>query len=180
MLSAGVSASPPAPPTVAELKRVVEQKEQELSAAQIALTVARARLARAEGKAELAAKESRTLLRYYEGELKLVQDQLAQGRLCFVEPLRQAEGSVAVARAWLAEAENRRDDLIAELPRVIAYHEWRIRFYQRSVKQMVITEQEAGEVLKESETDLRWARERLAQLRGGPSRQEKTGKNDKP
>jgi hypothetical protein len=180
VLSLGASMAQDAPPTVEELKRLVEQREQELRAAQVALTVARARLARTEGKAEVAAAECRTLLRHYEGRLKVVQDLFAQGRICSDEPLQQAQGSVAVARAWLAEAEGRRDDLSAELPKVIAYHEWRIQRYQSLRQHKAISEEEAQAALKESETDLRWARERLAGLRGDPARQDKTGKGDKP
>jgi hypothetical protein len=178
--SPGASMAQHAQPTVEELKRVVEQREQELDAAQVALTVARARLARAEGKAKLAAAECRTLLRHYEGRLKVVQDVMAQGRICSDEPLQEAQGSVAVARAWLAEAEGRRDDLLAELPKVIAYYEWRIQRYQSLRQHKLIPEEEAQAAMKESETDLRWARERLAGLRGDPARQDKTGKGDKP
>jgi hypothetical protein len=155
-----------AQPTVQELRRVVERREQEFHDAEVALALARARLARAEGKAELAAAECRTLLRHYEARLKAVQDLLARGRLCFEEPLREAQGSVAIARAWLAEAEGRRDDLLAELPKVIACHEWRIQNYQSLARHKAIPEEVTREAVKESETELRWARERLVGLRG--------------
>jgi hypothetical protein len=165
-----------AQPTVEELKRVVEQKEKELHAAQAALAVARARLAQAEGKVELAAAEWRMVLSHYEGRLKVVQDLIKQGRLCSDEPLRQAEGSVAVAHAWLADAEGKRDDLLAALPNVIAYYDWRIQRYQSLRQHRAIPEEVAQEALKESDTELRWARERLAGLRGNSASQNKGSK----
>jgi hypothetical protein len=174
------SLAQPARPNVEELKRGVEQREQELRDAQIALAVARGRLALAEGKAELAAAEWRKVLRHHEGHLKVVQDLLARGRLCSVEPLKEAQGSVAVARAWLAEAEGRRDDLRAELPKVIAYHEWRMERHQCLRRPGVISEEVADEAIKVSETELGEARERLARLPGDPTKEEQTGKKEKP
>jgi hypothetical protein len=167
-------------PSRAELKRLVEQREQELGAAQAALASARARLARAEGKAEVAAVEGRKVLRHHEGRLKVVRGLLARGRLCSDEPLREAEGEVAVARAWLAETEGRQDDLSAALPGVIAYHEWRIRRYRSLRLHRAIHEEEAQAALKESEAELRGARGRLASLRGDSSRQGKTAEGGKP
>src|SRR5438045_3311497 len=78
-----------AQPSVEELKRLVEQREQELRAVQV-----------------------------------------ARGGICSDEPLQEAQGAVAGARAWLAEMQGRRDDLLAALPQVIAYHEWRIQRYR--------------------------------------------------
>jgi hypothetical protein len=179
VLLSGASLAQLAQPTVEERKRLVEEREQELRSAQVALAVARARLARAEGKPQLAAAACRTLLRHYEGDLKVVQDLIAQGRLCSEEPLRQAQGSVAVARAWLAEAEGRWDDLRAELPKVIAYHEWRTQRYQSLRQHKAIPEEVAQAALKESETELRWARDRLASLRSDPTKKDKTRKGDK-
>jgi hypothetical protein len=179
-LSPVASRAQQAPPTVEELKRVVEQREEELRTARVALAVARVRLAMTEGKAQSAAAECRTLLRSYEGRLKAVQELIAQGRLCSDEPLRQAQGSVAVARAWLAEAEGRPNDLLAELPKVLAYEEWRIQRYQSLREHKAISEHDARAVLKEAEADLRWARERLTALRGGPAKPCKTGTRGKP
>jgi hypothetical protein len=180
LLFPAASLAQPAQPNVEELKRLVEQREQELREAQIALAVARGRLALAEGKAELAAAEWRKVLRHHESHLKVVEDLVARGRLCSVEPLKEAQGSVAVARAWLAEAEGRRDDLRAELPKVIAYHEWRMERYRCLRRLGVISEEVADEALKESKTELREARERLARLPGDPTKQEQTGKKEKP
>jgi thioredoxin-related protein len=108
-------------PSVEELKRQVEQREQDAGAAQAALAAARARLARAEGKRELAAAEWRKVLAHDEGRLKAVQDQYARGRICSAEPIQEAQGAVAVDRVWLADLEGRRDDLLAELPKAVAY-----------------------------------------------------------
>src|SRR5262249_45934223 len=139
-----------APPTVEELKRVVEQREEELRAAQLTLAVARARLAWAEGKAELAAAEWRTVLRHHADRLKVVRDLIAHGRICSEEPLQEAQGAVAVARAGLAEAEGRPDDLRAELPKVIAYYQRRIQRYQSLRQHKAIPEEEAQAALRES------------------------------
>ena len=126
-LSSGASMAQPAQPSVEELKRLVEQREQELRAVQAAL-----------------------------------------GRICSDEPLQEAQGAVAVARVRLAQRQGRRDDLIAALPKVIAYHEWRIQRCQSLLLHKAITEEDALAALKESETELRWAQERLACLRGDP------------
>jgi hypothetical protein len=165
-----------AQPTAEDPKRV---EQQELPEAQVAAAIARARLAWAECKAELAAAEWRTLLRHYEARLKVVQDLTTRGRLCSVEPYLEAQGSVAVARAWLAEAEGKRDDLLAALPKVIAYHEWRIQRYQALRLHGVIPDAEVQAALKEPEKDLGWARQRLDGLRRDPASQDKTGKGEK-
>jgi hypothetical protein len=104
------------------------------------------------------------LLEQREQELRAVQ--AALGRICSDEPLREAQGAVAVARVRLAQMQGRRDDLGVALPKVIAYHEWRVRRYQSLLLHKAITETEAQAALKESEMELRWARERLACLRG--------------
>jgi hypothetical protein len=128
----------------------------------------------------LADAEWRKALSLYESHLKGVQDLYTQGRICFAEPLQEAQGAVAVARARLAEVENRRDDLRAELPKVIAYYELRVGTYQTLRRHKAIAEKEAEQALKEFEEELRWARERLAALRGDPASQDKTGKGGKP
>jgi hypothetical protein len=158
----------------------VEQREQELSAAQVALAYARARLARAEGKLKLAAAEWRKVLRHREGHLKAVEQRYARGVICSPEPLQEARGAVAVARARLAEADGKRGDLRAELPKVIAYHEWRIQRFQALLRKRVIAEKEAQAALKASETELRWARGCLASMRGDSAKLPKTGKGCKP
>jgi hypothetical protein len=165
---------------VEELKRSVEQREQEFAEAQAARALARARLATAEGKAEVAAAEWRKVLRHAEGRLKAVQDLLARGRICSAEPLRHAQGEVTVARAWLADAEGRRVDLFLELPKVIAYHEWRIQTYQSLLRNKAVGEEDAKEAMKEAGEELRRARDRLAPLRGDPASPDKTGNGSKP
>ena len=149
------------PRPIDELRRLVEQKEEELGDAQAAAASARAQLARAEGKLELAASEWREVLLHREARLRRVRDLLAQGRLCTDEPLREAEGAVAVGRVWLADVEGRRDVLRVELPKAIAYYEWRVRRYRALRQQEAISEEEMREALKGIEDELRWARERL-------------------
>jgi hypothetical protein len=104
------------------------------------------------------------LVEQREQELRAVQ--AARGRICSDEPLQEAQGAVAVARARLAQMQGRRDDLQAELPKVIAYHEWRVRRYQSLLLHKAITQMEAQAALQESGEELRWARERLVCLRG--------------
>jgi chromosome segregation ATPase len=162
-------------PPVEELKRLVKEREREFSHAEVALASARARLARAEGKNELAATEWRKVLAYHQSRLKAVEGL----RPCSPEPLQEARGAVTVARVWLADMEDRRDDLRAELPKVIEYYEYRIRKYQTLRRHKAIMDQEAEEALKESGEELKWARDRLAALRDDPAGTEKTGKGDK-
>src|SRR5437763_15482816 len=102
----GASTAQHAQPSVEELKRLVEQREQELRAVQAAL-----------------------------------------GRICSDEPLREAQGAVAVARVRLAQMQGRRDDLLAALPKVIAYHAWRIQRCQYLLLHRAITETEARAAL---------------------------------
>ncbi len=167
-----------APSTVEELKREVQRLEQDPAPASSALMIARARLALLEGKPKAAVIEGRVLLRESEIRLKAVQKLLTQGRLCSEDPLREAQGTMAIARALLAEAEGRRDDLRTELPRVITYHEWsisRLKHLERVVPRSV-----AAEDLKQPERELSLARQQLAGLRGDPSKQNKPVKRPSP
>jgi hypothetical protein len=169
-----------APPPTEEQRRVLEQTKQQLAAAQATLASARARVARAEGKVELAVAEGRKVLRYHEGRLKVVRELSARGRICSAEPLQRAEGAVAVARAWLAEVEGRRDDLRAELPRVIVYYERRLRTYQTLLGHKAIPEKTAQEGLKEFREKLRRAREQLTALQMSSARGDRTGTGGRP
>jgi hypothetical protein len=152
------------PRPIDELRRLAEQKEEELAAAQAAAASARAQLARAQGKLELAASEWRDVLLHREARLKRVRELLAQGRLCTDEPLQEAEGAVAVGRVWLADVEGRRDVLRVELPRAISYYEWRARRYRTLRRKEAISEVEVREALKGIEDERRWARARLDAL----------------
>jgi hypothetical protein len=152
-------------PPIAELRRALENKERELGEVQLAVTSARARLAKAEGKLELAASEWRRVLSHHENELKKVQGLLAEGRICFDGPIREAEGMVAIARVWLAEVENRSDISLVELPKVVDYYEYRIRMFEALRSHNAVTEKEATASLKELREELVLARERLSSLR---------------
>jgi hypothetical protein len=162
----------PASP-VDEPKRV-EQKEPELQESQVASTLVRLRQARADGKTVVVIAEGRKLLRYYEANLKSVLEEATKGRLCSEWPLREAEGMVAVTRVWLAEAENKRQDLAAELPKVIAYHEWRIRSYQALHKNGLIPDEERDQEVRKSEIELERAKRRLLGFRSASSTPGKT------
>jgi hypothetical protein len=155
-------------PPIEELRREVEQKERELSEAQVAASSARAQLARAEGKLELAAEEWRKVLLHRESRLGRVRDLVAQGRICDAGPLEEAQGAVAVGRVWLADVEGRRDVPRVELPKVIAYYEWRTRRYENLLRCQAIPEKEARETLEEIGEELRRAQRRFSALQGDP------------
>jgi hypothetical protein len=169
----------PGPP-IEKLRRLVEQRNQESAAAEVAIASARAHLAKAEGKTDMAAAEGRKVVRYYEDQLAAVRKEIAKGRVCFREPLDEAEGAVAIAGAWLADIENRRDDLLVELPKVIAYHEGRIRRYDALLAAKAIDEAEAKAALEEIRAELRRAKDRLAAVRGLAAGSPKLGHNGKP
>jgi hypothetical protein len=181
LLSPALVKAQSARPSVLELKLMVDQKKEELVFAQIALASAQAKLARAEGKTELAVSEWRKVIAYHEGRLKDILELCAQGKACFIEqPLQEAWGEVAMARAWLADVEGRKDDLRTELAKVIEYHEYRIRRYALQLKHKVISEEEAREPLKVIEEELQRAKEQLASLKATPASQNKNGKDGKP
>ena len=85
-------------------------------------------------------------------------------RLARAKALEEAQGKVAIARAWLADVEGRREDLRVELPKVIAYYERHMRRYQLLIRYKAITDQEAQQALKEDGPELKWAQDRLAPL----------------
>ena len=167
-------------PPVDELRRLVTEKEQEFSAAQAALAAARARLAKTEGKNALAAAEWRKVLAYEESRLKAVLESYIRKPPCSGETLEEAQGKVAIARAWLADVEGRRDDLRVELPKVITYYERHMRRYQLLSRYKAITDQEAQQALNEDGPELKWARDRFAELGPMPTSHAKTGKGGKP
>jgi hypothetical protein len=158
----------PVPPAMEEPKRA----EQQLQESQVPLTRARIRQARVDGKSEVVVAECRKILRYYEAQLKSVLEH--KGMLCSEGPLREAEGAIAITRVWLAEAENKREDLAAELPKVISYHEWRIESHRSLHKAGVISDQDLEEAVKKSETALKWTKQRLTGLRTASLPQGKT------
>jgi hypothetical protein len=164
ILPPGVIRAQFAQPPVEELRRVLEQKEEELGEAQAAVASARARLAKAEGKLELAATEWRKVLAHREARLKIYQE-LARRRSCPDVRIPDEEGMVWAARAWLAEVENRPDVSLVELPKVVKFYEQRIQYFETLRRKFVIREKEAADALKEDGEELRLAKERLAALR---------------
>ncbi len=159
---------------------VVEQQERELSAAEAARAEARARLATAKGKSELAAAQWRKVVAHRESRLKAVKAMYVKGRICSPEPFQEALGAVAVARVRLADVEGKRDDLLAELPKVIAYYELRVRTYESLSERRAILEKEAQVALQEYHGELRWARERLAATRGDSPGSDESDNGDMP
>jgi hypothetical protein len=153
------------------LRAEVAQRESERDRAEIALATARARLAKAEGKTELAIAEGRKVVQYRDEYLKMWQELYATGRWCGSQSeLREAEGAAAIARAWLADVEDRRDVLLAELPKVIAYYEGQIRMSQALLKAGAIRETEAKATLAKYGEELGRAKERLAATKGEPGK----------
>lgn len=90
---------------------------------QLALAEARAQLARAEGKTDVAVAEWRKVLADREAKLREVLELAKRGKLCYPGPLDEAHGELAIARVWLADVEGRKETLAAELPRAIAWLE---------------------------------------------------------
>jgi hypothetical protein len=163
LLSSGSVLAQSSEPPVEELKRLVEQKERELVEAQVAVASARARLAKAEGKLDLAASEWRKVLAHREGQLKSFQEEIARGRICYPDT-REAEANVVIARVSLAEVENRPDILLVELPKVVAFYEGQSRRIETLRCRNAISEKEARDSLKEFGEELRLAKDRLASL----------------
>jgi hypothetical protein len=158
----------PATPPLSELRKAVQLREVECAAAQAALTEARARLAEAEGKKDEAAAQWRKLVPYHESRLQEVRALYARGNICTGEPYHTAAGQLAVARARAADAEGKPEALLAELPKVIAYYEWRLHFSRTLRENHAIPEDEARKEEAESAWQLRQARQRLDQLTNRP------------
>jgi len=158
-------------PSVEALRAEVTQRESELHRAEFALAIARSRLAKAEGKTELAIAEGRKVVQYRDQELKMYQElyRIDGGGGAQAE-LRRAEGAAAIARVWLAEVENRRDVLLAELPKLIAYYDGQIRMHQALLKVGGIDPTEAKASIAKDSEELRRAKERLAAAKGEPGK----------
>jgi hypothetical protein len=163
---------------VDDLKRLVDEREVEFRHAQMALAVARARLARAEGRLDLAAAEWRKVIPICEADLKSVETAITKGRYCGSEDeYLEARGVVSVARVGLADAERSNKDLLTDLPKAIAYFEQRQKRYQTLLGHGAIAESEARQALKECADELRWARERRVNLQNPPPGESKPGKD---
>lgn len=170
VLSAGASIARSAPPSVDHLKQqvqdlqqAVEREERDFHAAQAHLSLARVGLARAQGKTDVEA--CRTLLREYEAQWEYLEGGVSEGWICCtLETLRLTEGRVAVARAWLADAENDEKTLRTELPKAIAYYQLRIQSFTKLREANAISDELAAKVVKEVEAELQWARNRLSRL----------------
>jgi hypothetical protein len=76
--------------------------------------------------------------------------------------------------------EGKRDELLAELPKVIAYYDLRVRACETLRERRAIAEKEAQEALKEYRAELRWARERLAAAPGDSPASDESDKGDIP
>ena len=123
----------------------------------------------------MAAREWRKVIAHCEDQLQ----KALKGNLCSPEPMQTAGGALAIARAWLADLENRRDDLRIELPNVIVFYERRVWRYQRLLELKAISEEEAEGVLKDLGKELHYIRGRLAAVGGDFVVQQTTGKVDK-
>src|SRR5262249_12682865 len=73
-----------------------------------------------------------------------------------------AWGAGPLARGGLAEVEHRRDVLLAELPKLIAYYDGQIRMHQALLKVGGIDPTEAKASIAKDSEELRRAKERLA------------------
>lgn len=168
-----LGAEPPQP-TVETLNGEVHILKRESELAEAKLAWARARLAKAEGKRDVAAAEGRKVLAYYEAEWKVNKDLAAKGA-CLSEPaMYELEHSLREVRVWVADVEGNREVLRAELPTYIAFHQKRVRMYKDLQRLKAVPAKAGEDAIAESEASIRRAQERLAELRGDNS--EKAGK----
>jgi hypothetical protein len=162
-------AEPPSP-TVETLKAEVYILKRESELAEAKLGWARARLAKAEGKRDVAAAEGRKVVAYFES----MWQEITKGRGCCVEAeVRAVQRSLLEARVLVAEVEGRDDVLRAELPRLAEYHEWRMRHYRELLMRKDVVEKVGQDAIDDSRAELRRTNDRLAGLRAKPTGQAK-------
>jgi hypothetical protein len=125
------------------------------------LALARARLATAERRTEAARSQWRTVIASREARLAQFEARLARGVECNPAELVMHRGSVAEARCGLAEVERDRAALARELPKVIDFHEARLKLLDHLRTSRAIRPEEAAEDERASRQALRQARARL-------------------
>ncbi len=118
------------------------------------LARARAILAQAAGKERLAAEEWRKVVGYCETVDKALKSLIISSGSA--EEWGEAEGELAIARARLAELERDRRGLLRELPKVIAYHEGKIRRIAWLVEAGGLSADEARQLEEHERSELRW------------------------
>jgi hypothetical protein len=159
---AGGSADEP-PKTVADLKWEVERREHDVAEAQCELAKARARLALAQRRPEVAAAELRKVVSYYEKELKRAGDILAtiedNPRLCppDTSEFRLARNELRNAQIELALAEGKPESAVRQLEQALAEKEAWVRVLRSLVQRRFV----GSENLASPEADLAKLRARL-------------------
>lgn len=156
---------PPLPRLDAEVARCEGQLRQATTPsgrdeALYGLARARARRAAALGKRYEAAGQWRLAIIYVEARRQVIERR--RGVLCTEDQYREIHGELAIARAGLAQAEDRPEILCVELPKVVAFCEWRLQRLQRLRAAQAIHASEAAQEDEDTQRELRRARATLA------------------
>jgi chromosome segregation ATPase len=148
-------------PDLWQLKREVQDRERQAAQAQCDLAEARARLAEAEGKRKAAVEEWGKVVTHYERQLRWIEKY--SGTICDIEAeLAIARWHVAEARSRLAYVRGEKATLVAELKKVVAYHEWNVKRTEDMLAKRAIIPEE----LKDAKKALADARKRLKAANG--------------
>jgi hypothetical protein len=114
-------------------------------------------LAHAEGRTDVAVKEFRKVVAYYEDEKKRVLARLRDIDTDLQAAIDAADSDIAVARADLAEAEGNADAWLRELHSLVVLSERKLQRYQKLLDWNVVDPREVTAVRVELEA----ARKRL-------------------
>jgi hypothetical protein len=146
------------------LKKEVAECERKLTWSQRELAEARARLALAEGKRDLAITALRQAVVCCDSEVQWVRDHANW----FCDPremMTQAQWDSAKAHAWLAEVEGDTASLVQECKKIVGFHEQHLQTVRRLEKLGVVKPVEvcvAQEALEKARGRLQDAEKRLA------------------
>src|SRR5579859_3291468 len=144
-------------PNIKRLQSEVQKAERVVAKAQADLARARGRLAQAEGRRDIAVKEFRKVVTYYEDEKKRVLAWLRNVDTDYQGTIDDADLDIAGACADLAEAERKADAWLRELHNVVVLHERKLQRYQKLLDRRAVDPREVTAVRRELEV----ARKRL-------------------
>lgn len=133
--------------------------------AQFGLARARARRAAALGQRVEAARQWRRVIAHLETRRRALERMKAV--ICDDAPFREVHGELAAARAGLAQAEDHPEIVRAEMPKVIAYCEWRLERLRRLRAAVAVLETTAQE--DDLHREIRRARAALAATQRRPA-----------
>jgi hypothetical protein len=146
------------------LKKEVAERERQLIRSQRELAEARARLALAEGKRDLAVVELRMVVTCHESDVQWIRDHASW----FCDPremMTQAQWDLAAARARVAEVGGDTAVLVAEYTKIVGFHEQHMQTIRRleqlrAVNPMEVTR--AQQALAKARERLEEAEKRLS------------------